>query len=55
MSWRLGWRIPTGWGDSWEVVLDTALEPGVDAGRHVFAPGESLAMTSRSLVVLLRP
>jgi glycogen operon protein len=49
------WRIPTGWGDSWEVVLDTALDPGVEAYRRICAAGESLAMTSRSLVVLLRP
>jgi glycogen operon protein len=48
------WRIPAGWGESWEVVLDTALDPGVDADRRVCAAGDSLAMTSRSLVVLLR-
>jgi hypothetical protein len=48
------WRIPAGWGESWEVVLDTALDPGVDADRRVCAAGDSLVMTSRSLVVLSR-
>ncbi|HEV7677005.1 MAG TPA: glycogen debranching protein GlgX [Candidatus Dormibacteraeota bacterium] len=45
------WRLPTGWGKRWEVILDTARadEP---SGVRTVAPGDALDVTSRSLVVL---
>jgi glycogen operon protein len=47
------WRMPTGWGERWEVLLDTAL-PEEAAGTRCCAAGAKLRMVARSLVVLRR-
>ena len=49
----VGWKMPTGWGDEWEVILDTA-EPHERPGHRRCLAGETLDVTSRSLVVLRR-
>jgi isoamylase len=45
------WRLPTGWGTRWEVMLDTA-RPDEPPGVRTVAPGDALDVTSRSLVIL---
>ena len=45
--------MPPGGGDGWEVVLDTALPREPEAWRHI-GPGEQVAVTGRSVVVLRR-
>jgi glycogen operon protein len=47
------WRLPVGWGDRWEVLLDTA-RPDEPAGTRSAALGEMLTLVARSLVVLRR-
>jgi glycogen operon protein len=47
------WTLPRGWGDRWEVLVDTAAPDAPDSGRVVEA-AEPLPVTSRSLVVLRR-
>jgi len=47
------WQLPTGWGEVWEVVLDTAL-PDEPPGTRSCHGGEALTVTSRSLVILRR-
>jgi hypothetical protein len=49
----LSWRLPTGWGERWEVLLDTARPDEAEGSRELVA-GCGLAMVSRSLVVLRR-
>jgi len=50
---RANWRLPTGWGDAWEVLLDTA-RPEEAAGSRRLAAGETLPMIPRSFAVLRR-
>jgi hypothetical protein len=45
------WQVPTGWGELWEVLLDTAAPEEPEGARHV-AQGKPLTVTSRSMVVL---
>jgi glycogen operon protein len=45
------WRLPTGWGARWEVLVDTARPDETPATRTVGA-GQPLEMVSRSLVIL---
>ena len=47
------WRLPTGWGAHWEVLLDTARPDEPEGARRV-AAGKSLTMVARSLAVLRR-
>jgi glycogen operon protein len=47
------WTLPTGWGERWEMLLDTAV-PEEDAGARHFAAGETLPLTAHSLAVLRR-
>ena len=47
------WQVPTGWGDRWEVVLDTATPEEEPGGRRL-AGGETLRVVARSLVLLRR-
>jgi isoamylase len=47
------WVVPSGWGDLWSVFADTADMTAMPSTRH-HHPGEAIAMTARSLVVLLR-
>ncbi|MEA2672043.1 MAG: isoamylase [Chloroflexota bacterium] len=49
----ISWRLPTGWGERWEVLLDTA-RPAEAEGSRQLGAGCGLAMVSRSLVVLRR-
>jgi glycogen operon protein len=48
---RANWRLPLGWGQVWEVILDTA-QPEEKAGSRRCAGGETLPVTPRSLVAL---
>jgi glycogen operon protein len=47
------WQLPSGWGDEWEVILDTA-SPEEEPGTRRCHGGEALPVVSRSLVVLRR-
>jgi isoamylase len=47
------WVIPTGWGDVWTPLVDTAV-PGGPADEHQYAPRNTVPMMGRSLVVLKR-
>ncbi len=47
------WMLPRGWGDRWEVLVDTAAPDVTDSPRVVEA-AEPLPVTSRSLLVLRR-
>ncbi len=47
------WRLPSGWGEGWEVILDTARPDEIPGARWLRGSGE-LEVTSRSLVVLRR-
>jgi isoamylase len=47
------WVVPAGWGDLWSVFADTADMNAMPSTRH-HHPGDVIAMTPRSLVVLLR-
>ena len=49
----VAWRLPTGWGEHWEVLLDTA-RPEERAGARTVAAGADLTLTARSLAVLRR-
>jgi len=49
----VGWRLPTGWGEHWEVLLDTA-RPEERAGARTVSAGADLTLTARSLAVLRR-
>ena len=48
------WALPNGWGQGWEVVLDTASIADHGGPGHVCQAGETLRVSSRSLVVLRR-
>jgi glycogen operon protein len=47
------WQLPSGWGEEWEVILDTAV-PDEPPGTRRCLGGEALTVTSRSLVILRR-
>jgi glycogen operon protein len=47
------WHLPVGWGDRWEVILDTA-RPDDPPGAVQARAGEVLEVTSRSLAILRR-
>jgi glycogen operon protein len=49
-----GILLPHGGVDRWEVILDTA-RPREPAGSRQIGPGEQVAVTGRSVVVLKRP
>jgi isoamylase len=49
----MSWKLPHGWGDRWEVLVDTA-DPEVHDPPRVVEATDSLRVTSRSLVVLRR-
>jgi isoamylase len=48
------WVVPSGWGQSWEVVLDTASIADAGGKGRMCQAGERLRVSSRSLVVLRR-
>jgi isoamylase len=48
------WTLPTGWGQTWEVVLDTAAIADGGDPPDMRQAGETLRVASRSLVVLRR-
>ncbi|HEX6488005.1 MAG TPA: glycogen debranching protein GlgX [Candidatus Dormibacteraeota bacterium] len=50
---ELEWTLPSGWGERWEVLLDTA-RPGEAAGLRDFEAGGTLRVVGRSVVVLRR-
>ncbi|MHB8507571.1 MAG: glycogen debranching protein GlgX [Candidatus Dormibacteria bacterium] len=45
------WSLPRGWGQDWEVLLDTA-NPEEESGARRLTEGESLVVEGRSLVLL---
>jgi glycogen operon protein len=47
------WRLPHGWGDHWEVLIDTAA-PGLQDPVRVVEASEQLHVSARSLLVLRR-
>jgi len=47
------WQMPRGWGDTWEVILDTA-KPKERPGARRCRQGTPLPVAGRSLVVLRR-
>jgi glycogen operon protein len=47
------WHLPSGWGDRWEVLVDTAA-PGVQDPARVIGASDRLLVTARSLLVLRR-
>jgi glycogen operon protein len=47
------WQLPSGWGEEWEVILDTAV-PDEPPGARRRRGGEALPVSSRSLVILQR-
>ncbi len=47
------WQLPRGWGDRWEVLLDTA-RPQEQPGTRTYDAGGDVQVTSRSLLVLRR-
>jgi glycogen operon protein len=47
------WTLPAGWGDRWEIVIDTA-RPEVQEPPTVIEASEPLRVTARSLLVLRR-
>jgi hypothetical protein len=49
----LKWVIPSGWGDVWTPLVDTAV-PGGPAGGHQYAPRGAVPVVGRSLVLLKR-
>jgi isoamylase len=49
----MSWQLPRGWGDHWEVLLDTADLDPQDPPRRVES-SDPLLVTARSLVVLRR-
>jgi isoamylase len=49
----VAWRLPTGWGERWEVLLDTAL-PDEWPGARTLSAGAELTLVGRSLAVLRR-
>ncbi len=49
----MSWHLPRGWGEHWEVLLDTA-EAEPEEPARIVESSEALRVTSRSLVVLRR-
>jgi glycogen operon protein len=49
----MSWRLPRGWGERWEVLLDTAGTVTNDPPRAIES-SQALRVTARSLVVLRR-
>jgi hypothetical protein len=49
------WALPVGFGQGWEVILDTAAVADAGGPPRVCQAGEPLRVWSRSLVVLRRP
>jgi isoamylase len=49
----MSWHLPRGWGDHWEVLLDTADTVTPEPPRRVES-SEALPVTARSLIVLRR-
>jgi glycogen operon protein len=47
------WQLPVGWGDVWEVILDTA-RPDEAPGTRQARGGEAMKVAARSLAVLRR-
>jgi glycogen operon protein len=49
----IAWKLPRGWGERWEVLIDTAA-PEAAAEPRVVAVDDELRVTARSLLVLRR-
>jgi isoamylase len=49
----MGWRLPRGWGDRWQVLIDTAA-PVMQGPPRVVDASEQLRVIARSLLVLRR-
>jgi glycogen operon protein len=49
----MAWKLPRGWGERWEVLIDTAA-PEAAAEPRVVAVDDELRVTARSLLVLRR-
>jgi glycogen operon protein len=49
----LEWTVPVGWGDRWEVILDSAL-PAEKPGTRDYAAGAVVHLVGRSVLVLRR-
>jgi isoamylase len=49
----MSWRLPRGWGEHWEVLVDTA-DPGAHRAPRVIDATDALAVMARSVVVLRR-
>jgi glycogen operon protein len=49
----MSWKLPRGWGDRWEVLVDTAAVEAQGPPRVIEA-AQALRVTSRSVVVLRR-
>ncbi|HEY8674435.1 MAG TPA: glycogen debranching enzyme, partial [Candidatus Dormibacteraeota bacterium] len=49
----MSWNLPRGWGDHWEVLLDTA-DTAADGPPRMVRSSEAVRVTARSLVVLRR-
>ena len=47
------WTLPHGWGERWEVLIDTA-DPGLPNPAHQVDAGAPLCVASRSVLVLRR-
>ena len=50
---KVGWIIPSGWGELWSVYADTSERDVTPSTRH-HHPGEEITVAGRSLVALLR-
>ena len=47
------WVLPQGWGESWEVILDTARPDEIPGARWLKGAAQ-LKVTARSLLILRR-
>ncbi len=47
------WQLPSGWGEDWEVILDTD-RPEEAPGSRRCKGGKALPVVARSLVILRR-
>jgi glycogen operon protein len=48
------WKLPTGWGDTWEVIIDTARPDEIPGARWLRGGDGELKVAARSLVILRR-
>ena len=49
----IDWKLPTGWGDHWEVLVDSAA-PDEQSGTRTFEGGAAVRVQARSVLVLRR-